>query len=106
MGASPLMAATMDRRRFVRLAALSGAAALAGCRTSEALGDRQPIKLGYVSPQSGPLFGFGEADSFVIEGARAAFKDGLEIGGGAHPGEIPVRASTSTAKRAGGESGV
>ena len=95
------MAGTLDRRRFVRLAALSGAAAVAGCRTSDALGDGQPIKLGYVSPQSGPLFGFGEADSFGIEGARAAFKDGLEIGGRAHPVEILVRDSQSSPTRAG-----
>jgi branched-chain amino acid transport system substrate-binding protein len=95
------MAGTLDRRRFVRLAALSGAAALAGCRTSDALGDGQPIKLGYVSPQSGPLFGFGEADSFGIEGARAAFKDGLEVGGRDHPVEILVRDSQSSPTRAG-----
>jgi branched-chain amino acid transport system substrate-binding protein len=101
MGASPFMAATLDRRRFVQLAALSGAATLAGCRTSDALGDREPVKLGYVSPQSGPLFAFGEADRFVIEGARAAFKDGLEIGGRAHPVEILVRDSQSSPTRAG-----
>ena len=91
----------VDRRRFVRLAALSGAAALAGCRTSDALGDRKPVKLGYVSPQSGPLFSFGEADSFVVEGAKRAFKDGIELGGRAHPVEILVRDSQSSPARAG-----
>jgi branched-chain amino acid transport system substrate-binding protein len=91
----------LDRRRLLQLAALSGAAALAGCGTSDALGDRRAIKLGYVSPQSGPLFGFGEADAFVIEGARQVFKDGLEIGGRSHPVEILVRDSQSNAKRAG-----
>jgi hypothetical protein len=60
----------LDRRRFVQLAALSGAAALAGCGTSGSLGDRQPIKLGYVSPASGPLAAYGEADGFVVAGAR------------------------------------
>src|SRR5919108_6436172 len=91
----------VDRRRFVRLAALAGAAALAGCRTSDALADREPVRLGYVSPQSGSLSGFGEADSFVVEGARAAFRNGLEIGGRAHPGEILVRDSQSSPTRAG-----
>src|SRR5215211_721554 len=91
----------VDRRRFVRLAALSGVAALAGCRTSDALSDRQPVKLGYVSPQSGSLFGFGQADSFVIEGVRAALRNGLEIGGRAHPVEILVRDSQSSPTRAG-----
>ena len=94
------MAGTLDRRRFVHLAALSGAAALAGCGTSDALGDRQPVKLGYVSPQSGPLFAFGQADSFVIEDAKRVFKDGLEIGGRSHPVEILARDSQSSPERA------
>jgi branched-chain amino acid transport system substrate-binding protein len=91
----------LDRRRFVQLAALSGAALLAGCRTSDPLADRQTIKLGYVSPQSGSLFGFGEADSFVIESTRRRFKDGLQIGGRAHPVEILVADSQSKPERAG-----
>jgi branched-chain amino acid transport system substrate-binding protein len=91
----------LDRRRFVQLAALSGAALLAGCGTSEPLADRQTIKLGYVSPQSGSLFGFGEADSFVIESTRRRFKDGLQIGGRAHPVEILVMDSQSNPERAG-----
>jgi branched-chain amino acid transport system substrate-binding protein len=95
------MGGNLDRRRFVQLAALSGAAALAGCGTSSSLGDRQPVKLGYVSPQSGPLFPFGEADSFVIEGAKQVFKDGLQLGGRAHPVEILVRDSQSNPARAG-----
>jgi branched-chain amino acid transport system substrate-binding protein len=91
----------VDRRRFVQLAALSGAALLTGCRTSNPLADRQPIKLGYVSPQSGPLFTFGDADSFVIGSARQTFKDGLEIGGRAYPVEILVKDSQSDPVRAG-----
>ncbi|HEY4726301.1 MAG TPA: hypothetical protein VIJ13_10185, partial [Actinomycetota bacterium] len=66
------MNANLDRRRFLQVTALSGAAALAGCGTSTALGDRQPVKLGYVSPQSGALFSFGQADAFVVEDARRA----------------------------------
>lgn len=95
------MNGNLDRRRFLQVTALSGAAALAGCGTSTALGDRQPVKLGYVSPQSGALFPFGQADAFVVEDARRAFKDGLQIGGRAHPVEILVRDSQSSPDRAG-----
>ena len=95
------MNANLDRRRFLQVTALSGAATLAGCGTSNALGDRQPVKLGYVSPQSGALFPFGQADAFVVEDARRAFKDGLQIGGRAHPVEILVRDSQSSPDRAG-----
>jgi len=90
----------VDRRRFVQLAALSGAALLTGCRTSDPLADRQPIRLGYVTPQSGPLFTFGDADSFVIGSAKERFKDGLEIGGRAYPVEILVKDSQSDPVRA------
>jgi branched-chain amino acid transport system substrate-binding protein len=95
------MGGNLDRRRFVQLAALSGAAALAGCGTASSLGNRQPVRFGYVSPQSGPLFAFGEADAFVIEGVKQTFKDGLELGGRAHPVEILVRDSQSNPARAG-----
>ncbi len=94
------MNGNLHRRRFLQLTALSGAAALAGCGTSTALGDRQPVKLGYVSPQSGPLFAFGQADSFVIDGAKGAFRNGLQIGGRSHPVEILVRDSQSDPQRA------
>lgn len=39
------------------------------------------IKIGYVSPQTGPLAPFGEADKWVIEQMRASFKDGVTVGG-------------------------
>jgi branched-chain amino acid transport system substrate-binding protein len=91
----------VDRRRFVQLAALSGAALLTGCRTSDPLADRQPIKLGYVTPQSGPLFSFGDADSFVIGRVQEKFKNGLEIGGRAYPVEILAKDSQSDPERAG-----
>ena len=90
----------VDRRRFVQLTALSGAALLTGCATSDALANRQPVKLGFVTPQSGPLFTFGDADSFVIDAVRQRFKDGLEIGGRARPLQILVKDSQSDAVRA------
>jgi branched-chain amino acid transport system substrate-binding protein len=91
----------LDRRRFLQLTGLSGAATLAGCGSARPLGDRQPIKLGYVSPQSGPLFGFSEADAFVVDGARATLRNGLAIGGRTHPVEILVVDSQSDPQRAG-----
>ena len=36
------------------------------------------LKIGYVSPQTGPLAPIGEADKWVIEQMKAAFKDGIE----------------------------
>jgi branched-chain amino acid transport system substrate-binding protein len=93
--------AGVGRRRFGQLAALSALALLAGCGTSRPLADRRTIRLGYVSPQSGPLSAFGEADGFVLEGVRRLWRDGLVIGGRAHQVEIRVRDSRSSPTRAG-----
>jgi branched-chain amino acid transport system substrate-binding protein len=90
----------VDRRRFVQLAALSGVALLPGCAASDPLANRQPVKLGFVTPLSGALFTFGDADSFVVDAVRQRFKDGLEVGRRAHPVQILVRDSQSDAVRA------
>jgi branched-chain amino acid transport system substrate-binding protein len=39
------------------------------------------IKIGYVSPITGPAAGFGEPDHYVLGLARKAFQNGLSIGG-------------------------
>jgi branched-chain amino acid transport system substrate-binding protein len=39
------------------------------------------IKIGFVSPRSGPAAGFGEPDPYVLSLARKAFADGLTVGG-------------------------
>jgi branched-chain amino acid transport system substrate-binding protein len=59
------------------------------------------IKIGYVSPQTGPLAPFGEADKFVLGGISSALKDGLIIGGKKYAVEIVVRDSQSNPNRAG-----
>ena len=39
------------------------------------------IKIGFVSPRTGPAAGFGEPDAYVLKLARSAFANGLTIGG-------------------------
>ena len=58
------------------------------------------IKIGYVTPQTGPLAAFGEADEFVLSQVREAVADGLEINGEMHPIEIIVKDSQSDPNRA------
>jgi branched-chain amino acid transport system substrate-binding protein len=85
----------VTRRTFLRGA--SGVAALAGLPApARGQGRSRTIKIGYVSPQTGPLAGFGEADSFVIGGVRKAA--GKALGG--RPVEILVRDSQSDPNRA------
>jgi branched-chain amino acid transport system substrate-binding protein len=63
-------------------------------------GAGRALKLGYVSPQTGPLAGFGEADNFVVAGVRKALGKGLVIRDRTHPIEILVRDSQSDPNRA------
>jgi len=39
------------------------------------------LKIGFVSPRTGPAAGFGEPDAYVLGLARKAFENGIEVGG-------------------------
>ena len=90
--------ATAKRRRVLQAA---GALALTGVMPlafGQATGRK--IKIGYVTPQTGPLAGFGEVDNFVLQGINAAFKSGIMVAGVNHPVEILVKDSQSNPNRA------
>jgi branched-chain amino acid transport system substrate-binding protein len=86
------------RRHLLKVAAGATALGLAG--PTRALGQGRPIKIGYVSPQTGPLAAFGEADAFVVGGVRQALKGGLAVAGRTYPVEILVKDSQSNPNRA------
>src|SRR5437773_148050 len=97
--AERLVPRTGTRRRFIK----GGAAAVAGLgalRAGPARGAQREIKIGYVSPRTGPLAGFGEADEFILAGLEQAFKDGVAIGGKRHPIKLLVKDSQSNPNRA------
>ena len=85
---------TMNRRQFTQsTAAIAAASALPLAHAADV------VKIGYVSPQTGPLAPFGEADRWVIDQMKAAFKDGLTIGGKKHDVQIILKDSQSNPKR-------
>ncbi|MGU7782177.1 ABC transporter substrate-binding protein [Burkholderia sp. PU8-34] len=90
------------RRRFMTLAGsgLLLAAAPSLAPVARAAGTRT-LKIGYVSPQTGPLAPFGEADRFTIQQMQAALKNGIAIGGKTYPVSIVVKDSQSNPNRAG-----
>ncbi len=90
------------RRRFVTLAAGSALAATTSAFPPLvfASGPRT-LKIGYVSPQTGPLAPFGEADRFTIQQMQTALKSGIVIGGKTYPVSIVVKDSQSNPNRAG-----
>ena len=62
------------RRRFLKGVAAGGVATGAASLGFPAIAQGAPIRLGYVSPQTGPLAAFAEADAWVIERFMAATK--------------------------------
>jgi len=69
--------------------------AAGGSSTTGAAPAGRPIKIGYVSPQTGPIAAFGEADQFVIETVQARWVDGITVAGTVHPVEIVTRDTQS-----------
>lgn len=90
-----------SRRDFVKGSvsiALIASTTAAGCH-SRASVDRS-VKVGYVSPRTGSLAAFSEADPFVLTGIRKALAGGLMIAGRVHAIEIIEKDSRSDPNRA------
>ena len=106
--------AATTRRGFLKLAGATTAAAVllptaasaasrpsARSTTSRGLNaDTRTIKIGYVSPTTGPLAGFGEADNYVLDGVKSIFASGITIGGVTYPVQIITKDSQSSPDRA------
>lgn len=58
----------ITRRTLLKTTAATGLTAAAGGLAAPALAQGAKIRLGYVSPQSGPLAAFSDADQFIIDG--------------------------------------
>ena len=58
------------------------------------------VKIGFVSPMTGPAAGFGEGDPYCIGLAKAAFAKGVTVGGQKYDVEIVSKDSQSTPSRA------
>lgn len=90
---------SMNRRMLIKSGAAAVAApALLGANLASAQG--RVIKIGHVSPRTGPLAGFGEADNFIIDQVRGILKNGLQSGGRAYQVQIISKDSQSTGTRA------
>lgn len=84
----------ITRRRLLRNAAATGVLASTSSLSMPALAAGASLKIGYVSPQTGPLAAFAEADKFIIDGFLAAAKaKGLNV-------EVIVKDSQSNPNRA------
>jgi branched-chain amino acid transport system substrate-binding protein len=69
---------------------------LEACLTSTTTPQSGSIKIGFVSPITGPVASFGEPDPYAISLAKTAFKNGLTVGGTNYSVEIVSRDGQSS----------
>lgn len=96
--ATPALADPTRRRLLKGAAALTAAATLASTgRGFAAASDK--IRIGYISPKTGPFAPFTEADDFIIDQVRKSLAGGLSIGGKTYEVEILARDDQSSPDR-------
>ncbi|MDP2121910.1 MAG: ABC transporter substrate-binding protein [Hoeflea sp.] len=84
----------ITRRRIIKTAAAGGLIIAAGGLAMPAIAQNRKIRIGYVSPQTGPLAGFAEADAFTIDMFnRYVAEQGMDV-------EVIVKDSQSNPNRA------
>lgn len=93
-------AASLSRRSFIASTVAGGAALALSGRTALAQSS-DTLKVGFISPRTGPLGGFGETDGYVLDLARKALANGLQAGGKTWKVEILDQDTQSDPSRAG-----
>jgi len=88
----------LSRRRFLQ--GVGGSALAGSMLSSPSIAATKTVKIGYVSPKSGPLAAFAEADDFVLAEFRKAVKDGVKIGADTYQIELATKDSQSNPNRA------
>ncbi|NQU71716.1 MAG: ABC transporter substrate-binding protein [Rhodospirillales bacterium] len=89
-----------DRRKFLKYGGGAVAAAALSTFPAPAIRAARTIKIGMVSPQTGPIAAFGEADQWVLKGIRKVLESGISVAGTNYPVEIIYKDSQSNPNRA------
>ena len=90
-----------SRRDMLRLGGVAVAAGtVGGIAGFPAIAQSRAFKIGYVTPTTGALAPFAEADSFILGAVRKQFGNGVRMGGKTVPVEIIVKDSQSNPNRA------
>lgn len=87
-------------RRSVLGGLAASVAAPAILRSTRAYAQSPTIKVGFVTPSTGPLAGFAEADDYIIAGLQEKFAGGVMNNGKAYNIEIIKKDSQSNPNRA------
>jgi len=92
---------TISRRGLILSAGAAGLAAASGPRGAFAAGAEATLKVGFISPRTGALGGFGQTDGYILELVRKALASGYPIAGKTYAVEILDRDTQSDPSRAG-----
>jgi branched-chain amino acid transport system substrate-binding protein len=101
--AGPTSGSRLSRRAFVGGMAGAAGLGLAACSTGLKGGGSTStgtIKIGFISPMTGPDAAFATANPFVLKKVREAFAKGLTVGGKKYTVEIVTGDSQSSDSRA------
>ncbi len=88
------------RRAFLASSAAIGTVAASGLFAPAVHAQTRTIKIGYVSPQTGPLAAFAEVDQFIIDGFLKTVSGGIQSGSKTYAIEVVVKDSQSNPNRA------
>src|SRR5580658_5088405 len=91
----------LSRRGLILSAGAAGLATAARPYGAFAAGPETTLKVGFISPRTGALGGFGETDGYILELARKALTSGLKAGDKTYGVEILDRDTQSDPSRAG-----
>lgn len=87
------------KRQFLKTAAALTAGATLGFYGETAAAATDKLRVGYISPKTGPFAPFTEADDFIIEQVRKSLAGGLAVGGKTYDVEILARDDQSSPDR-------
>jgi branched-chain amino acid transport system substrate-binding protein len=89
----------LSRRDVLRIAGAAGVT-FANPYGAYASDSENVLRVGFVSPRTGPLAGFGQTDGYVLEHARARLAKGLVIDGKTYKVEVIDKDTQSDPSRA------
>jgi branched-chain amino acid transport system substrate-binding protein len=89
----------VDRRALLKAGA-SALAAPAILKVIPVNAQSRVIKIGHVSPRTGPIAPFGEADPYILEQIQKLLEKGITNGGRTYPVQIISKDSQSSTSRA------
>ena len=87
----------ITRRSLIKTATAAGALSALG---TPLIAQTGPIKVGLVTPKTGPLSLFAQADEFTLGTLQQRLADGIMAGGTRRPVEVVVKDSQSNPNRA------